>query len=70
MASSSEEIDHRRRRLFGTAAMGVAAAAGAFSLLPGHWAAAGNAFADQQASQGYPPTARRAQDLLFLPRAR
>ena len=30
----SEDIDHHRRRFFCTAAMGIAATAGAFSLLP------------------------------------
>ena len=32
----SEDIDHHRRRFFCTAAMGIAATAGAFSLLPEH----------------------------------
>jgi pimeloyl-ACP methyl ester carboxylesterase len=51
----SEEIDHHRRRFFGTAAMGIAASAGAFSLLPEHSAAAGNVSSSQPSNQGDSP---------------
>ena len=44
----SEDIDHHRRRFFCTAAMGIAATAGAFGLLPEHSAAAGISQATNQ----------------------
>jgi pimeloyl-ACP methyl ester carboxylesterase len=48
----SEDIDHQRRRFFRTAAVGLAATAGAFSLLPEYSAATG---VSQPSNQGNSP---------------
>ena len=57
----SEDIDHRRRRFFCTAAMGIAATAGAFSLLPEHSAAAG---ISQPSNQGNTAMATTESDAI------
>ena len=61
----SEDIDHHRRRFFCTAAMGFAATAGAFSLLPEHSAVAG---ISQPSNQGIQPWLQPNPTPALLPR--
>jgi hypothetical protein len=61
MSKLVEAIDHERRRLIGTAAMGIAATAEAFGPLPEHLAAAE---AGQHSNQETPPMATTGADAI------
>ena len=61
MSKLVEDVDHERRLFIGTAAMGIAATAGALGLLPEHLAAADTG---QHSNQGTPPMATTGADAL------